>query len=82
MTTRKGEPYKPGELEIILSLAPTRGNIENLAKLLERSKGAVSIVYKVAYEGGTFGKTADIQRRKILAAKKALDIRIGPMKLS
>ena len=48
MAARKGEEYKPGELEIILSLAPTQANITNLAKLLERNRGAISIVYKIA----------------------------------
>ena len=77
MPTRKNEPYKVGELEVILSMAPTQDNIKWLSKLLERTPSAIEIVYKIAYEHGPFGKTADIQKQKILAAKKRVGITIG-----
>lgn len=77
MVDRKNKPYKPGELEIVLSLAPTRTNVRWLAVLLERSEGAIQIVYKHAFEHGPFGADAGIQRKKILAAKKRVGIAIG-----
>jgi hypothetical protein len=77
MSTRKGQEYKAGELEIILSLVPTKENIRWLSALLERDKGAIEVVYKLAYEHGPFGKDATIQERKIMEAKKKLGIAIG-----
>ena len=74
---RKGKAYKEGELEIILSLVPTNKNIEWLAKLLDRTEEAIRIVYRIAYEKGKFGTTADIQREKIFDAKNRLHIEIG-----
>ena len=52
MPTRTGKPYKDGELETILSLAPTDANIRWLSTLLERSEEAIEIVYKIAFEHG------------------------------
>lgn len=77
MSARKNAPYKPGELEVILSLAPTAQNINFLALLLERSEAAIQLVYKIAFEHGPFGKDAEIQTRKVLAAKKVIGIQIG-----
>jgi len=77
MPSRKNSPYQAGELEVILSMAPTEDNIKWLSKLLERTPSAIEIVYKIAYEHGPFGKTADIQQQKILAAKKRVGITIG-----
>ena len=77
MTERKNKPYKDGELEVILSMAPTEANIKWLAKLLDRTPSAIQIVYKIAYEHGVFAKSADIQQKKILAAKKRVGIAIG-----
>lgn len=74
---RKNQPYKDGELETILSLAPTESNIKWLSKLLERSEEAIEIVYKIAFDHGPFGKNADIQERKILEAKERVGIKIG-----
>lgn len=74
---RKNKPYKPGELEVILSLAPTKQNIRFLASLLERSERAVEIVYKHAFEHGPFGAEANIQVSKIINAKKSVGISIG-----
>ena len=77
MPERKGKPYKDGVLETILSFIPTESNIDILSRLLDRSKGAIEIVFKIAYEDGPFGKNADIQVQKIVEAKNKLGIKIG-----
>ena len=81
MAGRKNVPYKEGELEIILSLAPTEANIRWLSRLLERSEQAIEVVYKIAFEHGPFGKQARIQEQKIMEAKNRVGIRIGRKKL-
>jgi hypothetical protein len=80
MPTRKNEPYKSGELEVILSLAPTKNNIQYLSELLDRSKEAIEIVYRIAYEHGPFGEHADIQEKKVIQAKNRVGIAIGRKK--
>ncbi|MBT1077181.1 MULTISPECIES: hypothetical protein [Geobacter] len=80
MANRTGKPYKDGELEVILSLAPTKDNIRWLSILLERSEEAIEIVYKIAFEHGPFGENADIQERKIIDAKERVGISIGRRK--
>ena len=75
--SRKGKPYADGELEIILSLVPTRENIARLSELLGRSEDAIHIVYKIAYEKGPFGHDAEVQREKIFSAKARLGIAVG-----
>ena len=77
MAARKNQPYRDGELETILSLAPTDSNIRWLSRLLERSEEAIEIVYKIAFGHGPFGKGADIQEQKITEAKKRVGIRLG-----
>ena len=77
MPARKNAPYKTGELEVILSLAPTGNNIKWLSTLLDRSVEAIEVVYKIAYEHGPFGNHADIQEEKIIQAKKRVGIKIG-----
>jgi hypothetical protein len=77
MPGRTNKPYKDGELEVILSLAPTTENIRWLSRLLERSEEAIEIVYKIAFEHGPFAQAATVQTRKILEAKKRVGIRIG-----
>ena len=52
MTERKGKPYKDGELEIILNVVPTASNISWLSQVLDRSKEAIKIVYKILYDTG------------------------------
>ena len=74
---RTNSPYKEGELEVILSVAPTENNIKWLSTLLERTEAAIEVVYKIAYEHGPFGKTAGIQERKIIQAKSRVGINIG-----
>jgi hypothetical protein len=65
----KGRPYRAGELELILSIAPTDQNIRRLAGSLGRSESAIGIVYRIAYQPDKpFGRNADIQRTKIEAA--------------
>ncbi len=79
MPNRKNEPYKDGELEIILSLAPMADNIKRLGGLLERSEKAIETVYKQAFEYIAFSRHASgVQQRKVIEAKKRLGIRIGP----
>ncbi len=74
---RTNAQYKPGELEVILSLAPTKNNIAILSSLLDRSESAIQIVYKIAYQSGPFGKKAGIQEQKIIQAKNRIGINIG-----
>jgi hypothetical protein len=74
---RKNATYKPGELEVILSLAPTSANIGWLSLLLGRSEAAIQVVYKLAFEHGPFGSKAGIQERKVVEAKKKVGIAIG-----
>jgi hypothetical protein len=80
MNSRKNQPYKDGELETILSLAPTKANIRWLSLLLERSTDAIEVVYKIAFEHGPFGKQAGIQEQKVIEAKKRVGIGIGRKK--
>jgi hypothetical protein len=80
MNDRKNQSYKSGELEVILSLAPTKANIRWLSLLLERSTDAIELVYKIAFEHGPFGKQAVLQEQKIAEAKKNVGIAIGRKK--
>ena len=80
MANRSNQPYKEGELEVILSLPPTAANIYWLSKLLDRSPGAIEIVYKIGLEHGPFAKSATAQQRKIMAAKRRVGIGIGRQK--
>ncbi len=77
MTEHKWKLYRDGELEHILSLAPTKSNIQYLANMLERTEGAIEIVYRIAYEDGPFGDNADIQLEKIATAKRRVGIPVG-----
>jgi len=77
MADRTGKPYKDGELEVILSLAPTKSNIKWLSILLERTEEAIKIVYKIAFQHGPFGENADIQEKKVIEAKKRVGLSIG-----
>ncbi len=81
MPARTGKPYKDGELEVVLSLAPTEANIYWLSKLLERSEKSIQIVYKIAFEHGPFGKDSGIQEKKIIEAKERIGLKIGRKKL-
>jgi len=77
MAGRTNKPYKDGELDVILSLAPTADNVQRLSSLLERSEEAIKIVYRIAFEHGPFAHEARAQTRKILEAKKRVGIAIG-----
>ena len=77
MATRKGDPYKTGELETILSMVPTKANVSFLSELLDRSESAIKIVYRIAYGADSFGRGADVQARKIRQAKRRVGIVIG-----
>ncbi len=80
MPSRSNKPYKEGELEVILSLPPTAANIYWLSKLVDRSTGAIEIVYKIAFEHGPFASAATVQQRKIMAAKQRVGIGVGRQK--
>lgn len=71
------KPYRDGELEVILSLVPTRENIKKLSRLLGRTEAALKMVYRIAYERGKFVEAARPQREKVLEAKKRLGIVVG-----
>jgi hypothetical protein len=67
----KWRKYREGELDLILSLVPTKENVRRLASSLGRSTGAVEVVYRMAYtKFGRGGKGSDIQKRKIREAKR------------
>jgi hypothetical protein len=68
--------YREGELEMILSLAPTATNLKLLAKVLGRSEAALQLVYRAAYGNGAFPEGAAFNR-KVVAAKKSLGITFG-----
>ena len=74
---RKNHPYRDGELEVILSLVPTRKNVSYLARLLARSEDAVEIVYRMAQEPGAFAAGATSQQRKILEAAESVGLLVG-----
>lgn len=76
MPRTQNHEYSTAELELILSLAPTRENIKRLSTVLNRSEPAMQIVYRAAFGHGNFpeGKAFN---RKVLAAKKALGIAVG-----
>ena len=77
MRGRTNQPYAPGELEVVLSLAPTEKNIHWLSLLLERSEKSIQIIYKLAFEHGPFGKDGGVQERKIIEAKRRVGISVG-----
>jgi hypothetical protein len=77
-------PYKQEEVNLILTLIPTHGNVKNLAKSLERSTDAIYTIYHLAYSGrwlkDTLNATANSQDNvatKIARAKKKLGIFVG-----
>ena len=68
--------YREGELELILSLAPTSENIQRLGKVLGRSESALQLVYRAAFGNGVFPK-GEAFNQKVFAAKKTLGIAVG-----
>jgi hypothetical protein len=71
---RRGRPFAPGELDVILSLTPTRTNIERLSHLLERSEGAIETVYIVAYDPSRLQKVSVAMKNRVRAAKDRLGL--------
>ena len=78
------DPYSKEEIEMILSLVPTRVNVKNIARSLGRSEDAIYTIYELAYSGrwlksqlAGFGSHQDNVMTKIGAAKKKLGISIG-----
>jgi hypothetical protein len=76
MTQKSSHEYLEGELELILSLAPTSENIQRLAKVLNRSESALQLVYRAAYGHRTFPEGRSFNR-KVFAAKRKLGLGIG-----
>ena len=77
-------PYKQEEINLILTLPPTHGNVKNLAKSLGRSIDAIYTVFHLAYSGrwlkDTLSGMGDDQNNvatKIARAKKKHGIFIG-----
>ena len=77
-------PYKQQEINLILSLVPTHGNVRNLAKSLGRSNDAIYVIYHRAYSGrwlkDVLNRTEDTQDNvvtKVARAKKKLGIFVG-----
>ncbi|MEX1254217.1 MAG: hypothetical protein WEE64_07740 [Dehalococcoidia bacterium] len=78
------DPYTRGEIELVLSLVPTRANVANLAQSLGRTEDAIWTLYELAYSGrwlkkqlARFGPHQDNVTTKIGQAKKKLGIGIG-----
>lgn len=81
---RAFDPYRREEIELVLSLVPTRANVRNLAKSLGRSDDAIYTLYQLAYSGkwlksqlARFGTHQDNVMTKIAAAKKKLGMFVG-----
>lgn len=77
MSKGQNELYKEGEIEVILSVAPTEANIEWLIELFGRSRMGIKKVYEIAFGIKPFGQKQDIQARKIFEAKKRVGIALG-----
>ena len=71
---RRGRPFAPGELDVILSLTPTRTNIQRLSLLLERSEGAIETVYIVAFDSSRLRKVSVAMQKRVRAAKDRLGL--------
>lgn len=76
MARTKGKEYQEGELELILSLAPTLENIKRLSSVLGRSESAVKLVYRSAFGYGSFPE-GEAFNRKVHLAKERLGIELG-----
>lgn len=53
----EGKPYTDAELETLLLTVPTEANIARLARAFGRTRGALSMLYKLSYSGEWFKKT-------------------------
>jgi len=81
---RAFSPYKQEEINLILTLAPTHGNVKNLAKSLGRTTDAIYTVYRLAYSPrwlkdllNNMKDSQDNVVTKIARAKKRLGIFVG-----
>ena len=81
---RAFDRYSTEEVELILSLVPTRRNVRNLAVALGRSENAIEIVFEVAYSGKWLkkeleeaGPDQDDVMTKVGRVKKSLGIFVG-----
>ena len=78
------DPYSTEEIELILSVVPTRTNVKNIAKSLGRSEDAIYTVYELAYSGrwlkgqlARFGPEQNNVMTKIARTKKKLGMFVG-----
>jgi hypothetical protein len=78
------EQYKQKEVNLILTMLPTHGNVRNLSAALGRSNEAIYMVFHIAYGGKLLKdplKNMEDHRdnvfTKIAKAKKNLGIFIG-----
>ncbi len=76
--------YTQWEIDYILSLIPTHANVEFLSRSLERSTGAMELIYHKAYSGkwlksrlNELGVNQRNITRKIGEAKRKIGIIIG-----
>ncbi len=84
ITPRAFERYSTEEVELILSLIPTRRNVKNLATALGRSEDAIETVFEIAYSGKWLkkeleeaGPNQDDVMTKVGGVKKNLGIFVG-----
>lgn len=84
--TRANDVYSDAEVELILSMVPTHQTASILAQTLQRSRGAIMMIYQLAYSGswlkqnieGNVGcPDRDNVHMKIGRAKKKLGIFVG-----
>lgn len=78
------ERYKQEDVDLILSLTPTKKNSKNLSKALGRTQNAIKLIYKLAYSNRWLKKRdkqfSEGQKnivKKITASKKKLGIFLG-----
>ena len=75
------KPYEEEEIELMLSLAPTRINVKNLAASFKRSRSAIRLLYRMAYSGNWLknnkSKGEDNVHTKIARVKRQLGIVVG-----
>jgi len=85
MTTplNKGKPYSQEEIDLILSVIPSKTNITNLASALRRGIDAIGMIYEIAYNVKLLRENLDDDKpkndvfQKIANSKTKLGIFIG-----
>ncbi len=83
---RANEPYTDSEVELILSKVPTAQNVALLARVLKRTRAAISTIYALAYSGNWLKQTLEANNgtvgrsnvhMRIASVKNRLGIIIG-----